>query len=250
MPRSKQRSSFDQVSEFHRGRTVAYRECGLAFWEIGSPVGRNQATIMRICDGWMQDGTTDRRVRSHPPQCTTSRDDRNIVRMAVTDHSVTSRTMAQHIQSITHYPVFCAYHSTPFTAEWSVRKTSVASSTLDAEPQTSPPPMVRRSTWEAECNEIVFTDEPRFCLQHHDGRMRVWRNRGERMQNSCVMHRHTGPSPGIMRCRLFFEQKCINSSLQYWNFRITMIPVARSMLNFLQHVPLNSIDPTPNLIAI
>ncbi|GFT33908.1 transposable element Tcb1 transposase [Trichonephila clavipes] len=51
----------------------------------------------------MQDGTTDRRSRSHPPQCTTSREDRQIVRMAVTDRSVTSRTVAQHIESVTHH---------------------------------------------------------------------------------------------------------------------------------------------------
>ncbi|GFV88251.1 transposable element Tcb1 transposase [Trichonephila clavipes] len=38
----------------------------------------------------------------------------------------------------------CAYHSTQFTAEWSVRKTSIAWSSLDAEPQTSPLPMMRR----------------------------------------------------------------------------------------------------------
>ncbi|GFU53811.1 transposable element Tcb1 transposase [Trichonephila clavipes] len=37
---------------------------------------------MRICDRWMQEGTMDRRGRSHPPQCTTSREDRQIVRMA------------------------------------------------------------------------------------------------------------------------------------------------------------------------
>ncbi|KFM56983.1 hypothetical protein X975_02509, partial [Stegodyphus mimosarum] len=53
----------------------------------------------------MQEGTTDRHVRSLPPQCTTSRDDRNIVLMAVTDRSVTSRIIAQHIQSVTHHPV-------------------------------------------------------------------------------------------------------------------------------------------------
>ena len=58
MPRSKQRSSFDQVSEFDRGRIVAYRECGLSFREIGSRVGRNQTTVMRICNRWMQEGTT------------------------------------------------------------------------------------------------------------------------------------------------------------------------------------------------
>ncbi|GFU71995.1 transposable element Tcb1 transposase [Trichonephila clavipes] len=52
--------------------------------------------------------------------------------------------------------------------------------------------------WAAEWNEVVFTDESHICLQHHDGRIRVWRHRGERMLNSCVMHRHTGPAPGIM----------------------------------------------------
>ncbi|KFM64192.1 Transposable element Tcb1 transposase, partial [Stegodyphus mimosarum] len=55
-----------------------------------------------------------------------------------------------------------------------------------------------RRMWTAEWNEIVFTDESRFCLQHHDGRIRVWRHRGERMLNSCIMHRPTGPAPGIM----------------------------------------------------
>ncbi|GFV90776.1 transposable element Tcb1 transposase [Trichonephila clavipes] len=54
---------------------------------------------MRICDRWMQEGTKDRRGRSHPPQCTTSREDRQIVRMTVMDHSVTSRTIAQIIES-------------------------------------------------------------------------------------------------------------------------------------------------------
>ncbi|GFU57380.1 hypothetical protein TNCV_3635591 [Trichonephila clavipes] len=35
-------------------------------------------------------------------------------------------------------------------------------------------------------------------VQHHDGRIRVWRHSGERILKSCVMHRHNGPAPGIM----------------------------------------------------
>ncbi|GFU63437.1 transposable element Tcb1 transposase [Trichonephila clavipes] len=73
--------------------------------QIGSRVGRNQTTLMRICDRWMQEGATDRRGRSHLPQCTTSREDRQIVRMEVTDHSVKSRTISHHIESITHHSV-------------------------------------------------------------------------------------------------------------------------------------------------
>ncbi|GFX80113.1 transposable element Tcb1 transposase [Trichonephila clavipes] len=59
----------------------------LIFWpwlkimrEIGSRVGRNQTTVMRLCDHWMQESKTDRRGRSHPPQCTTSLSTRTIRR--------------------------------------------------------------------------------------------------------------------------------------------------------------------------
>ncbi|GFT88628.1 HTH_38 domain-containing protein [Trichonephila clavipes] len=131
MSRRKQRSALDQVSEFDRERIVAYRDCGLSFREIGSRVGRNHKTVMRIRDRWMQESTTDKRGQSHPTQCTTSREDRKIVRKVVTDRSVTSRTVAQRVCKASFS--VCACHSTPYTAVWSVRKTSIAWSTFDAE---------------------------------------------------------------------------------------------------------------------
>ncbi|GFV50815.1 transposable element Tcb1 transposase [Trichonephila clavipes] len=76
--RKKQRLAFDQVSESDRGRIVVNRDCGISFREIGSRVGRNQITCMRICDRWMQEGRTDHRGQSHPPQCTTSLSERTI----------------------------------------------------------------------------------------------------------------------------------------------------------------------------
>ncbi|GFV69761.1 uncharacterized protein TNCV_1349141 [Trichonephila clavipes] len=45
---------------------------------------------------------------------------------------------------------------------------------------------------------VVFTDDSRICLQHYDGRIRVWIHRGQRMLNNCIMHHHTGPTPSIM----------------------------------------------------
>ncbi|GFV84835.1 transposable element Tcb1 transposase [Trichonephila clavipes] len=51
--------------------------------------------------------------------------------------------------------------------------------------------------WAAERNEIVVTDESLICLQHHDDRIRVWRHRGEKMLNSCVMHHHNGLAMSI-----------------------------------------------------
>ncbi|GFS57772.1 transposable element Tcb1 transposase [Trichonephila clavipes] len=199
MSSRKQRSAFHQVFEFDRGSTVAYRYCGLSFRKISSRVGRNQTTVKRISDRWMQEGTTDQRGRSHPPQCITSREDRKIVRMAVTDRSVTSRFVPQHIESVTHHSV-------------SVRviQRRLQQSGLSARSPFLGLPLTQnrrrlhrqwcdeRRMWVAEWNEAVFTDESRICLQHHDGWIRVWRHRGERMLNSCVMHRHNGPVPVIM----------------------------------------------------
>ncbi|GFU99089.1 transposable element Tcb1 transposase [Trichonephila clavipes] len=106
MSRRKQRSAFNQVSEFDRGRArKSLPRLRLSFREIDSRVGRNQTTVKQICNHWMQEGTTERRDRSHPPQCTTLREDRQNVRMAMTCHSVTSRTVSQHIESVTHHSV-------------------------------------------------------------------------------------------------------------------------------------------------
>ncbi|GFY28345.1 transposable element Tcb1 transposase [Trichonephila clavipes] len=62
-------------------------------------------TVISAVIASRREGTTDRRGRSHSPQCNTSREDRQIVHTAVTDRSVTSRTIAQHIESVTHHSV-------------------------------------------------------------------------------------------------------------------------------------------------
>ncbi|GFX87050.1 transposable element Tcb1 transposase [Trichonephila clavipes] len=129
---------------------------------------------MRKCGHWMQEGTMDRHGRSHPPQCTTSREDRQSVRMAVTDRSVTSRTAAQHIESVTHHSV---------SADTIQRR--LQQSILSARRPLLGIPLTQnhrhlrrqwcdeRKMWEAEWNEVFFTDELRICLQHLDGRIQV-----------------------------------------------------------------------------
>ncbi|GFX28039.1 hypothetical protein TNCV_774231 [Trichonephila clavipes] len=82
-----------------------------------------------------------------------------------------------------------SYDSTPFAEEWNIRKASIASFTLTGNHRC-----LRRQWW----NGIEFIDESHFWLPHNDGRIRVWRQRPERLLNCCIMHRHTGPAPGIM----------------------------------------------------
>ncbi|GFY14867.1 transposable element Tcb1 transposase [Trichonephila clavipes] len=79
--------------------------------------------------------------------------------MAVTDSSVTSRTVARPIVSVTQH--------------------SMSSCSIQHRLQLN-------------------GMSARRPVMHYDARIRVWRHLGERMLNSCVMHRHTGPAPCIM----------------------------------------------------
>ncbi|GFX33927.1 transposable element Tcb1 transposase [Trichonephila clavipes] len=119
--------------------------------------------------------------------------------MAVMDRSVTSRTISQHIESVTHHSASAR------TIRRRLQQSGLsAKRPLLGLPLTQNHRRLRRQwcderrMWAAEWSEVVLTDESRICLQHHDGRIRVWRHRGVRLLNSCVMHHHTGPAPGIM----------------------------------------------------
>ena len=45
---------------------------------------------------------------------------------------------------------------------------------------------------------MLFSDESRFCLQENDGRVRVWRRRGERYAHACVVPKKAHFGGGIM----------------------------------------------------
>ncbi|GFY15950.1 transposable element Tc3 transposase [Trichonephila clavipes] len=119
--------------------------------------------------------------------------------MAVIDHAATSRNTTKHIHFVTHHSV-----SSHTIRRHSQQSGMPARSPLLLLPLTGNQKSLRhqwcddRRTWKTEWSDIVFTDESRFCLQYHDGRIRVWRHRGERLLNCCVMHHHTGPSPVIV----------------------------------------------------
>ncbi|GFS57111.1 hypothetical protein TNCV_4238821 [Trichonephila clavipes] len=69
--------------------------------------------------------------------------------MAVMDRASTSRTIAQQIQSAAHHSV----NHRHLRHQW----------------------WDEQWEWTTEWNGIVFTDESRFYLQHHDGRIEFGR---------------------------------------------------------------------------
>ncbi|GFV02513.1 hypothetical protein TNCV_3438281 [Trichonephila clavipes] len=101
----------EKPSFLHRGiKLTSFGDnscvCDSVTREIDQCVGRNQATVMRICHRMIQGETTDQRGRSYPPRSITVHDDSRIARMAEMDRAAPSRTIAQQNHFITHHSVF------------------------------------------------------------------------------------------------------------------------------------------------
>ncbi|GFT40659.1 transposable element Tcb1 transposase [Trichonephila clavipes] len=105
--------------------------------------------------------------------------------MAVTDCSATSRAVAQRIESVTHHSVSArTIRRRLQQSGLSARRPLLGLPLTQNHRRLSRQSCDERRMWLAEWNEVIFTDESRIRLQHHDGRIRVWRHRGVRMLNS------------------------------------------------------------------
>ncbi|GFV85838.1 transposable element Tcb1 transposase [Trichonephila clavipes] len=101
----------------------------------------------------------DRRGRSHSPQSTTSRDDKQIVCMAVTELSVTSRTVSQHIESVKHHSVSArTFRRRLRQSDPSARRPLLGLPLTQNHGRLRRQWCDERRMWAAEWNEVVFTD--------------------------------------------------------------------------------------------
>lgn len=199
MPRIRRRNAYQQVSEFDRGRIVAYRECGLSFRDIARRTGRHPTTVMRIWNQWVAEGHTERHAGSQRPPMTNAREDRHIVRSALQNRTTTSRTISQETGMFAARPVSAR----------TVRRRLQQRGLSSRRPLLRLPLTMQhrerrrlwcaeRQSWIQEWHNVVFSDESRFCVQYSDGRIRVWRLRGDRTSPACIRYRHRGPAPGVM----------------------------------------------------
>ncbi|GFT64216.1 transposable element Tcb1 transposase [Trichonephila clavipes] len=119
--------------------------------------------------------------------------------MAVTDRSVTSTAVTQHIESVTHHSGSArTVRRRLQQSGLSARRPLLGLTWTQSHRRLCHHWCDGRRMWAAEWNEVAFIDESRIYLQHHDGWIRVWGHRGERMLNRCVLHHHTDLAPGIM----------------------------------------------------
>ncbi|GFU39773.1 transposable element Tcb2 transposase [Trichonephila clavipes] len=129
--------------------------------------------VMRVWKQWTDEHRTTRKTGRGRRMVTSTRDDRHLLHMAVNDRTASSRQWA---------------------ARWSTA-TGVPMSASSIGRRLLPRGLrARQRAW----HQVVFSEESRFNLWDHDGRIRVRRYAGERCLPECVIERHSGLTPAAM----------------------------------------------------
>ncbi|GFV33978.1 HTH_Tnp_Tc3_2 domain-containing protein [Trichonephila clavipes] len=84
LPRPGIRAHYDQLSEFERGLIIELKESGWANRRTARHMGRSDAAIRRCWQEWVENDRFQRHDGSGQPRATADREDRLIVRSAVT----------------------------------------------------------------------------------------------------------------------------------------------------------------------
>ncbi|GFW50396.1 HTH_Tnp_Tc3_2 domain-containing protein [Trichonephila clavipes] len=85
-PHRRIRTHYEQQSEFERGRIIGLKEAGWVNQSIARYMGQCDAAIRRCWHEWVDNGRFQRHDGSGRPRDTSDREDRLIVRSAVTVH--------------------------------------------------------------------------------------------------------------------------------------------------------------------
>ena len=163
-------------------------------------LGVHVSTIYRLTDRFLQKNNIVDRPRSGRPRVTSQRQDRNIVRTHMRDRFLPATTTARqtvgtHNRPVSHTTVrrrLIAIHLNcrrPYIGQRFTQRHRIVRHNWA---------VLHRQWRNRQWQNIVFSDESRYCVDVADGRMRVWRRRGERFTDAYVMERDSWGGPSVM----------------------------------------------------
>ena len=177
-----------RLTSVERERAVGMLQSGLRPTDIARRLNVSHTTITRLRQRLQETGTTRDRPRSGRPSVTLPIQDRHIrlvhLRNRQRPATVTAREIrGRHNDRISAQTVRNRLRRFGLRARRPYRGTILNRHRRAARLQW----VTQRLGWRARnWGRILFTDESRFCLSHGDGRIRVWRRRGERYADVCV----------------------------------------------------------------
>ena len=187
-----------RISETDRGRALAWLQEGVGVREIGRRLGVSHSVIQRLRDRFSDTGTTEERARSGRPRSTTRRQDRYLVLSALRERTVTANTLRSQLRVATNSTVSDqTVRNRLKEANLRARRSAVRQVLTRAHRRVRLNWARAHVAWtRQQWATVLFSDESRFTVSFHDGRIRVWRRQGERYQDPTISQRdrHGGGS--------------------------------------------------------
>ena len=158
---------------------------------VAAEVNLSQSTVCKVYQRFQQTAAFTARPRSGRRRCTSERDDRFIVSMALRNRHQTGVTIQQRLREVRGV----------VASEWTVRRRLKVANLTPRRPATGPRLLPRHLTARKEFarihknwtldqwTPILFSDECRMCLNGCDRRERVYRRPEERYAQCCISER-------------------------------------------------------------
>ena len=183
MPRLNPKEREQAIGRLHAGQPARV---------IANDFNCNVRTIERLRVRYNATNSTNDRPCCGIPHVTTARQNRLMVRQHLRSRFTRATETARQTVGT---------HQRPISAD-TVRHRLVASNLRCYRPVRGPvfTPRHRqeclqwalqRQNWRnQQWRNIIFSDESRYCISTADGRTRLWRRRGERYNDNCMMERN------------------------------------------------------------
>jgi len=177
-----------RLRQDERERAIGMLRAGMPQTDVANQFNVSRMTIYRLLVRLRDTGTTSDRRRSGRPRATTLRQDRQIRLIHLRNRFVTAVNTARRMprrfnnrisdQTVRNRLRQCGLRARrPLKGAILKRRHRIARLQWCRTRVTW-----NRLTWQ----NILFSDESRFCLKFSDGRARVYRRRGERFSDPCV----------------------------------------------------------------
>lgn len=182
-----------RLTEVQRGQAVAMLMQGQRQMQVARHFGVHVCTIERLVRRLRQTGRVADRPRSGRPRVTSQRQDRFIRLSHLRNRHLTATESALNTVGTHNRPI----HGK--TVRNRLREVGLRARRPYVGPPLTAARRQRRMAWLAahaprifplrQWRQVFFTDESRFSLFRADGRRRVYRRRGERFTDCCVVER-------------------------------------------------------------
>lgn len=225
---------------------VALRRYGLKQKTIARQVGIPQGTVSKILKRHRQTGKPTQRPRPGRPRKTSARDDRLLIRLCMDSRTTPTNALRAQWQRTIGIRVSRTLVNSRLVQAGLRARRPVWKPLLTARHRNA------RLNWArthlriqvAQWQHVVFSDEARFELYRHDGRIRVRRRKDELYHETCVQPRVQAGGGGVTVWAAFHHHAkspivVLEGTLNQVGYRRileeTMLPFARQTFgeNFL-----------------